>query len=107
MMLAFCAIIKPTDEEAEQLETLLTNVEDYVDGIFITITGKNKAVEDVAKKFKAHISYIEWEKDFAKARNYNFSQVPKEYDYILWADADDSFRGLHNLKEAIEIRLKF
>lgn len=102
MKLAFCAIVKASDEEAIVLHRLLKNVKPYVDDIFITITGENKNVESVANAFDAKISKFEWIDDFAAARNFNFSQVPKDYDYILWADADDSFRGLENLRTTIE-----
>ena len=100
--IAFCAIIKGSDKEALILSNLLTSVRPHVDDIFITITQPNEKVEAVANLFNAKISHFTWENDFAKARNFNFSQVPKEYDYILWADADDEFENLDKLREVIE-----
>jgi glycosyltransferase involved in cell wall biosynthesis len=100
--LALALIVKGDDKEAELLARCLNNLEDYVDGIFVTVTQPNKAVEKVCKEFNAHLSHFEWCKDFAKARNFNFSQVPKEYDYIMWTDADDQWRGLEKLREVIE-----
>lgn len=100
--LALALIVKPTDEEAESLKKALKYTAPYVDGIFITITGKNKKCEEVAKLYNANVSYFKWIDDFASARNYNFSQVPKEYDYILWMDSDDAFRGIENLRDIIE-----
>ena len=102
MKLAFAAIIKPSDEEADLMAQLLANVSPHVDGLFITITGHNKKCEEVAKLFGAHISHYKWDKDFARARSFNFSQVPKEYDFILWGDADDQFRGLEKLRETMK-----
>lgn len=102
MRLAFCAIVKATDEEAVLLDRLLENVSPHVDGLFITITGKNKKCTDVANKYGANVSYFKWVNDFSAARNFNFSQVPKDYNYILWADADDVFKGLEKLKPTIE-----
>ncbi|HCJ66562.1 MAG TPA: hypothetical protein DHV62_04365, partial [Elusimicrobia bacterium] len=67
-----------------------------------SITGESKEVEDVCKLFNAEISHYEWNNNFADARNFNFSQVPKEYDYILWVDSDDAIRGLENLKPTME-----
>lgn len=101
-MIALALIVKGSDKEAESLNTCLQNVSPYVDGIFITITQKNEKVEGVAKNYNAIISHFEWCNDFSKARNYNFSQVPIEYDYILWCDADDAFRGLENLTGVIK-----
>jgi tetratricopeptide (TPR) repeat protein len=100
--IAFAAIIKGTDKEAELLANLLANVRLYVDGAFITVTQPNKKVKAVCELYNATLSEFEWCNDFAKARNYNFSQVPEEYDYILWGDADDTFTGLDNLRTYIE-----
>lgn len=106
-LLALAMIVRGADIEAPLLERCLDNLKNYVDGIFITVTHKpgeepNKKVLEVCKKFNVNISYFEWCKDFAKARNFNFSQVPKEYEYILWCDADDVFRGLDTLRDTIE-----
>lgn len=105
--IALAMIVKGDDEEALLLERCFENIGPYVDGKFITSTYKkgetpNKAVNNVSKLYNAEISYFEWCNDFSKARNYNFSQVPKDYDYILWCDADDQFRGLEKLKNTIE-----
>jgi tetratricopeptide (TPR) repeat protein len=105
MKIALCLILKPSDQEAEFLKRALEYTAKYVDGIFITITGKNKKVERVAKLYGAKVSYFKWDYSFANARNYNFKQVPKEYDYIMWMDADDVFRGLENLKKIVEHNL--
>jgi len=102
MKLALAMIVAARDSEAELLHRCLENVSPYVDKIFITITGHNALVEKVAKKHKAVISHFNWINDFAAARNFNFSQVPKEYDYILWCDADDIFRNLDKLKATME-----
>ncbi|MCR4285824.1 MAG: hypothetical protein NUW00_02935, partial [Candidatus Kaiserbacteria bacterium] len=101
-MIALALIVKGSDTEAESLNQCLRNVSPYVDGIFITITQKNDKVAEVARNYNAHISHFEWCNDFSKARNYNFSQVPIEYDYILWCDADDVFRGLENMEDIIK-----
>jgi len=106
MKLALNLIVKGTDDEAELLDRCLDNVAPYVDGIFITSTYKkgekpNQRVKEVAESYGATVSTFEWVKDFAAARNFNFSQVPKEYDYIMWCDADDVWRGLDKLKPTI------
>lgn len=105
--IALCLIVKGTEEESQLLDRCLDNMSPYVDGIFITSTYKKggekcKEIDTVCKKYKAHVSYYEWENDFSKARNFNFSQVPKEYDYIMWSDSDDMWRGLDKLRETVE-----
>ncbi len=108
--LALAIIAKGDDREAELLDRLLggptadniqeknknidlTGVEGmakHVDAIFVTITQKNKKCEEVAKKYGAHISHCEWDEQFDNARNFNWGQVPKEYEYICWYDCDDA-----------------
>lgn len=98
-------IIKGTEDEAELLARCLENVSPFVDGIFITSTYNDKPcqkIREVTERFNGIVAEYKWEKNFAKARNFSFSQVPKEYDYILWCDADDVFRGMENLKDIIE-----
>lgn len=100
--IALCLIVKGTDEESQLLDRCLDNMSPCVDGIFITRTQVNKSIAKVCKKYGAILSDFEWVHDFAKARNFNFSQVPKEYDWIIWSDADDVWRGLEKLREVID-----
>lgn len=100
--LALAMIVKGSDGEAIVLDRCLKYVVDQVDKIFITITQPNKNVEEVCKKYNAEISHFEWCNDFSAARNFNFSQVPKEYEYILWLDADDCLRDADKLKPTIK-----
>ncbi len=109
MKIALAIICKGTSEEAELLDRCLENMSPFVDGIFITYTGgKNTADSipdlclEVAKKYNANVSYFEWVYDFAAARNFNFSQVPTDFDWILWSDTDDLWRNLDKLRPTIE-----
>ena len=107
-------IVAPTDEEADLLDRCLGGIADksqlleehknidlsgtdglakHVDAIYLTITGENKKCEEVAEKYGAIVSSFKWNKDFAAARNFNFEQVPKEFDYIVWTDSDDVWRN--------------
>ena len=102
--IALAMIVKGDKREFNLLRRCLDNVLPYVDAAFITVT-HNGSPEDADISFadpKIHMSDFKWVNDFAKARNFNFSQVPKEYDFILWCDADDQFRGLEKLKATIE-----
>ena len=105
--IALAMIVKGSDDEAKVLDRCLENMSPYVDAIYITRTQKkgeeqNKAVAKVVKKYKGILSDFEWVNDFSAARNFNFSQVPKEYEYIMWSDADDVWRGLEKLNDTIE-----
>lgn len=105
--IALAMIVKGTPQEAELLDRCLDSIGRYVDGIYITNTYKKgedpcTEVSLIAENHGAVVSNFEWCNDFAKARNFNFSQVPKEYDYIMWCDADDIWRGLEKLRPTIE-----
>ena len=101
--LALAMIVKD-DSEAIILKRALNSVKGFVDGIFITGTKEPQVkVKKVCKEFNAVWSWYPWDKNFSNARNYNFSQVPKKYEWILWIDTDDWVVGAENLKKAVEI----
>lgn len=107
MKLALAMIVKGTAEEAKCLDTCLSYVAKEMDGIFITATYTDvqpiaQEIRDVCSKYNCFVSEYKWIDDFSAARNYNFSQVPKEYDYILWLDADDAVKNVENIKPTIE-----
>lgn len=103
--IALAIICKGTEEESRFLEQCLSNVGPHVDGIFVTLTHKRDEAPYVPDflegKYRANVSRFEWVNDFAKARNFNFSQVPRDYEYVLWCDADDAFRGLDQMRQMI------
>jgi len=107
--IALCVIVKPDDNEALVLHRLLDteSLHKKFDGIFITITSKEgdpnaERVKLEAEQAKAHISYFKWINDFAAARNFNYSQVPEEYNWIMWLDADDIVKGSKHIVNAIK-----
>jgi len=109
MKIALCIIAKSSDKESDVLYRLLSTegLHNKVDDIFITITCKEgdpegEKVKLVAEQAKANISYFEWCDDFAAARNFNFSQVPKDYDFIMWLDCDDVVKGSKYIENIIK-----
>lgn len=107
MKIALAMIVKGDASEAKLLDRCLSSVSNHVDGIFITGTyiksrNETKEVEKITKKYNGVFSDFKWVKDFAAARNFNFSQVPKDYDYILWLDADDVLERGEHLKQILE-----
>lgn len=105
--LAWAMIVKGTNDEAVYLDACLKSLNKHVDGIFITVTHKrgqkrNKAVDRVARNYGAVISDFEWCDDFAKARNYNWDQVPTSFTWIGWCDADDILVGADKLGKLID-----
>lgn len=100
LKLSLCMICKPDDREAELLDRCLSYVAPHVDEICITITGHNANCDKVARKYKATVSQIPWNNDFAEARNFNFNEA--KGDYILWLDCDDVLRGAENLPKLVK-----
>lgn len=120
------------DEKPVDLKRCLDSIKDQVDGIYLTITTpmKGKGLLNTAKEYNAIVDYepqkffftvdekmIKWLKKFGitphskvgdklfqfdKARNHNMAQVPKEYQWIIWLDADDIFRG-DKLREIVKL----
>jgi tetratricopeptide (TPR) repeat protein len=102
MKIAACLIVKDDSEEAI-LRRALDSVVDHVDKIFITGTKEpQKLIKKVCKDYNAEWSWFKWCQHFSKARNFNFSQVPKEYDWIFWCDTDDVVNGAENFRLSIE-----
>ena len=108
MKIALAIICKGQDDSVKNhLLKCLTDLDGYFDKIFLTITtekGKepNKNILKIAEMFKCEISTFEWINDFAAARNFNFKQVPKEYEFICWVDADDTIEGIKKLRSTVK-----
>jgi len=100
--IAACLIVKD-DTEIDKLRNCLSSFAKHVDHIFITGTkNPQDKIKKLCKEFGASWSWYEWDKNFSNARNYNFSQVPTEYEWIFWCDTDDVVSGSENFKVAIE-----
>lgn len=100
------AMIVKDDSEVAILNNCLDTIQQYVDNVYITATGKEvEQVEKLCKERKCHYSYFKWIDDFSAARNFNFQQA-KDCDYILWLDTDDLFVGGEHLRNMAESSLK-
>jgi glycosyltransferase involved in cell wall biosynthesis len=87
MKIALCLIIKNSPEELEQAIKNIAPIQKFVAHTYITLNGPEDSIE-LPKGKNITYSYIKWERDFATARNFNFSQAKE--DWILWLDADDT-----------------
>lgn len=108
MKIALALIVKGSDDEASLLDRCLASVKGHVDGIFIDINapkGKKPSAKvlKVAKKYTDNVRETVWEHNFVKARNDNFAQVPKDYDFILWLDSDDTLENPEKIREVAAI----
>lgn len=98
-------MILKQDEPVSIVKRAIDSVFPYVDGVFITLTYKDDKLEKsplidfLTQKYKANLSFFKWVNDFAAARNFAMAQVPKDYYYIFWFDADDILQGGQYLKQ--------
>jgi len=98
--LALAMIIKNTKEEIELLNRCLESLQGSYDKAFITVTDDKPPVSKI--KYPVTLSNFKWVNDFAKARNFNFSQVPEDYDFIMWSDADDVWLNATSIKDTLQ-----
>lgn len=108
--IAFC-VITEGDTKLSNLKKLLNSVNQYVDGVFITANGgEDKVPTKDLKKWCSHNGYNftfkPWEDDFGGQRNFNWSQVPDDFEFILWADSDDVIVGAKMLPYIAEVAQK-
>ncbi len=100
--LALTMIVKD-DSEAKQLDQCLASFAPHVQGIFLTGTKEPQdKIKAIAKKHNATYSFFEWNGNFSDARNFSFLQVPKQYDFIVWADTDDELVNGENIRSVLK-----
>jgi glycosyltransferase involved in cell wall biosynthesis len=112
--IALALMVKDT-EPLEMITRGLDSVLPYIQGSFITIThntkNPSKKAKELSRDLKVYclskgyiepeISYFKWVKDFAVARNFNWGQVPRKFEWVTWIDADDVLVNgskLHDIK---------
>ncbi|MFW6135036.1 MAG: glycosyltransferase [Elusimicrobiota bacterium] len=99
--ISLCLIVKNNKKEIEHAVEAIQSCEKYVDEVCVTLTDNNDKLKAIPKSLKKYkVSYFKWEKDFAKARSYNFKQA--KGDWIVWMDADDVFKYPENLPALVE-----
>ena len=120
MKIALTYIVKD-DSQAKELEKSIKSFRPYVDGLFVLVnglSGKHNEINKIVKKYngvskstneKTHSHIYHKRADgtwffahFGNARNEVFAMVPKEYDYITWADSDDVLVGGQQLRPIAE-----
>lgn len=98
------AIIIKDDSELEGLKRVVSSIGKNVETCFITGTKQpQREIKKYCKQMGFHWSWYKWDKNFSNARNFNFNQIPKEYDWIFWCDCDDQVEGADKFQDAIQI----
>lgn len=104
------SVITKGDSELERLKKCIASFYPYVDKIFITANGEETRVTENwcrGDKEKIVYSYLAWDDDFSKQRNFNLEQIRREgFDWFVWADSDDILIGGEYLRKVAEISLR-
>lgn len=96
------SLIIKDDSEAHYLKNLLKSLRRRSDDVFVTITGKESSeLQKICQKRSVKFNFFPWINDFAKARQFGFDNLPKEYDYIFTCDADDVIEHAGNLDKIV------
>jgi tetratricopeptide (TPR) repeat protein len=104
--IAGCLILKD-DSEVDILRRAISTIYKHVDAIFITGTKEPQVkIKKLCKEFNVKWSWFPWVKDFSAARNFNFSQATKEYQWIFWMDSDDIVVGAETFRQAVDLAEK-
>lgn len=86
MKLSLCIICK---NEQEKIKRCIKSVKEIVDEVIVVDTGSEDSTIVLAKEQGAIVYEIQWEKDFAKAKNYAIDKATG--DWIIFLDADEYF----------------
>ena len=102
-MIINAAFIVKDDTELTNFEKAVDSVKPYVDGVYVTATNPSPKIEKLCRDNGVHFSFYKWDDNFSNARNFNFSQVPIDTDYIFWMDVDDRLVNGQYLREMAEL----
>lgn len=103
----YCTFIIKDDSELESFKVAVQSVEKYVRGWFVVANGKQTAeIEAYTRSSGGEYYHLPWTDDFSAQRNFIFSKVPSDADYIFWMDADDILIGGEHLTEIAEMTKK-
>ena len=102
-------MILAEDEQPKMVKRVIDTVKDYIDGMVIAVTYKEKQPDEnsplvkLLHKYLAKVIYFKWVYDFAKARQFVLDNTPHGIDkYITWIDADDVLHNGQNLRGLLE-----
>ena len=103
MKLAATFIIKD-DFELTSFKKCTASVIPFVDSWHVLANGKETAqIEEYVRSQGGDYHYLAWDEDFSKQRNFIFSKVPDDTDFIYWQDSDDVLVGGEYLRTCAEL----
>lgn len=100
---ALCIIVEG-DSKLDSLKIAVDSAKDYVDEVCITANGQDTILtREYCEENGFNYSYLPWDDDFSKQRNFNFAQTSSDVDYVLWLDSDDELVGGDNLPKIFKL----
>lgn len=117
--------------EENNIAKAISSVIPEVDAVYVLDTGSSDKTAEICEALGAKVTKVgnkfvhvatkddeKWVKNylgphsllkkgdklfrFSEARNYGNSLIPKEYDWILWIDADDILKGKENIRRVVK-----
>lgn len=91
--------------EADLLNQAILSAKHQVDGIFVLLNHKpGEAIDprgpQVCDSHKVNWDITEWTGNFGEMRTKNLAMVPKDYNWVLWLDVDDTLE----LKDGVTLQ---
>lgn len=106
MKLAATFIIKD-DSELNSFKKCVASVIPFVDSWHVVANGKETTqIEAFVRSQGGDYHYLPWDNDFSEQRNFIFSKVPTDTDFIFWQDSDDILVGGEYLRDCAEMAKK-
>jgi tetratricopeptide (TPR) repeat protein len=87
-------------DEQHFLPQCLNSIHALADEIIVIDTGSTDRTIEIARSFGAKVFSVEWEDDFAKARNEALRHAATEW--VLYLDADEILSGTELIKERLQ-----
>ena len=102
-----CVVL--TLNEEPRIRECLKHLRPYFDYLLVLDGGSSDKTVEMATKHADLVEMRPFSGSFAEEKNYARTLVPKDYEWILWCDADERFdKGfLRNIKENLEFAEKY
>ena len=97
-----CVIL--TQTEKQRIEDCLKVIHPHVDWLLVLDGESTDGTVEIAEKYANKVEVKHFSGSFAEEKNHARTLVPKDCDWIIWADADERFDDgfLGKMKEFIE-----
>jgi len=89
-------------DESAHLAECLTSMAGFADEICLVDTGSRDETVEIARRYKAKVTFFIWCDDFSAARNESLRQCTKDWIFVLDADERIAPEDFSRLRELVE-----